>query len=116
MLCHTFPSTRPLAAYVDTKMPGMRPMLDSSRNVRMRMSVNGTRYVKMSFGMPGMRNSTNTMSSSLPDFSKRSNLSIHFSDTMSFTNGAPKRCTTMNTNALDKMLPSKMTRPPIQGP
>ena len=37
------PSMSPSAAYVDTRMPGMRPMFDSSRNVRMFMSVRGTR-------------------------------------------------------------------------
>lgn len=91
-------------------------MLDSSRNVRMRISVNGTRYVKMSFGMPGNEEQHEHDELQLAGPLETDDLSIHFSDTISFKNGAPRRCTTMNTNALDKMLPNKMTKPPIQGP
>ena len=57
----------------------------------MRIFVSGTKYVKVSFGIAGIKNRMNTTMDSLPLSSKARNLSRYFVGTMSCTNGAPKR-------------------------
>ena len=97
-------------------MPGMRPTLESSKNVRIRMSVSGTRYVNTSFGRPGIKNRMNTMMFSLPVFSNLRNFSRYCTGTMLCTNGAPSLCTSAKMNALEMTHPARMTSAPIQGP
>ena len=110
------PLSRPSAASMDMSTPGTRATFEMMTNLRMGMSVKGTRYVSTSFGMPGMRKSTNTMTSSFSDCSKSVTLSSHFSGIMSRTNGAPRRCTTAKRMALDITHPIRMMAAPPATP